>query len=76
MVFLTTVMFSLPLQRSPEILLGAPFNEAIDIWSLGCIAAEMFMGNVLFPGKDEYDMVSSTLEQIYTQNTAKSQCQP
>ncbi|XP_042246975.1 homeodomain-interacting protein kinase 2-like isoform X1 [Thunnus maccoyii] len=43
--------------RSPEILLGAPFNEAIDIWSLGCIAAEMFMGNVLFPGKDEYDMM-------------------
>ncbi|KAM7367873.1 hypothetical protein PAMP_014142 [Pampus punctatissimus] len=43
--------------RSPEILLGAPFNEAIDIWSLGCIAAEMFMGKVLFPGKDEYDVM-------------------
>ncbi|KAM7395357.1 hypothetical protein PAMA_006899 [Pampus argenteus] len=45
--------------RSPEILLGAPFNEAIDIWSLGCIAAQMFMGKVLFPGKDEYDMYNS-----------------
>ncbi|XP_042362988.1 dual specificity tyrosine-phosphorylation-regulated kinase 1A-like [Plectropomus leopardus] len=43
--------------RSPEILLGAPFNEAIDVWSLGCIAAEMLMGKLLFPGRNEYDMM-------------------
>ncbi|XP_062292926.1 homeodomain-interacting protein kinase 1-like [Scomber scombrus] len=43
--------------RSPEILLGAPFNQAIDTWSLGCIAAELFMGQALFPGKDDYDMM-------------------
>ncbi|KAI9517567.1 hypothetical protein NQZ68_004787 [Dissostichus eleginoides] len=42
--------------RSPEILLGNKFNGAIDVWSLGCIAAEMLTGNVLFPGSDEYDM--------------------
>ncbi|XP_049449878.1 homeodomain-interacting protein kinase 1-like [Epinephelus fuscoguttatus] len=43
--------------RFPEILLGAPFNTAIDTWSLGCIAAEMKLGKVLFPGSDEYDML-------------------
>ncbi|XP_034746647.1 homeodomain-interacting protein kinase 1-like [Etheostoma cragini] len=43
--------------RAPEILLGAPFNEAIDVWSLGCIAAEMLMGTALFPGCDNYDMM-------------------
>eukprot|EP00064_Thunnus_orientalis_P006703 superscaffoldBa00000712_g6721 len=59
--------------RSPEILLGAPFNEAIDIWSLGCIAAEMFMGNVLFPGKDEYDMSSLEARHfIFTPRTINS----
>ncbi|XP_033937611.1 homeodomain-interacting protein kinase 1-like isoform X3 [Pseudochaenichthys georgianus] len=42
--------------RSPEIVLGNEFNGAIDVWSLGCIAAEMLTGNVLFPGSDEYDM--------------------
>ncbi|KAF3835386.1 hypothetical protein F7725_027944 [Dissostichus mawsoni] len=47
--------------RSPEILLGNEFNGAIDVWSLGCIAAEMFTGNVLFPGSDEYDMKSYKL---------------
>ncbi|XP_034432004.1 homeodomain-interacting protein kinase 3-like isoform X2 [Hippoglossus hippoglossus] len=39
--------------RSPEILQGVPFNEAIDVWSLGCIAAELFMGRPLFPALDE-----------------------
>lgn len=49
------------LYRSPEILLGAPFNEAIDVWSLGCVAATMILGATLFPGTNEYDMASVTL---------------
>ncbi|XP_027146300.1 homeodomain-interacting protein kinase 2 isoform X4 [Larimichthys crocea] len=47
--------------RAPEVLLGCPINEAIDVWSLGCIAAEMLMGMALFPGSDEYDMVPEEL---------------
>ncbi|KAK5930459.1 hypothetical protein CgunFtcFv8_026690 [Champsocephalus gunnari] len=43
--------------RSPEILLGNEFNGAIDVWSLGCIAAKMLTGKVLFPGSVEYDML-------------------
>ncbi|XP_051912188.1 homeodomain-interacting protein kinase 2-like [Hippocampus zosterae] len=50
--------------RSPEILLGASFNEAIDIWSLGCIAAELFMGKALFPSSDEFDMMRHILRVI------------
>ncbi|XP_061663334.1 homeodomain-interacting protein kinase 2-like isoform X2 [Syngnathoides biaculeatus] len=50
--------------RSPEILLGAPFSEAIDIWSLGCIAAELFMGKALFPSSDEFDMMRHILRVI------------
>ncbi|KAK5880458.1 hypothetical protein CesoFtcFv8_023482 [Champsocephalus esox] len=42
--------------RSPEIILGLPFNEAIDIWSLGTILAEMLLGFPLFPGRHEYDV--------------------
>ncbi|KAI3368464.1 hypothetical protein L3Q82_025474, partial [Scortum barcoo] len=47
--------------RSPEVLLGHPFSEAIDVWSLGCIAEEMMLGTPLFPANDEYDMVSFTI---------------
>ncbi|XP_061621659.1 homeodomain-interacting protein kinase 1-like isoform X1 [Phyllopteryx taeniolatus] len=48
--------------RSPEILLGAPFTEAIDIWSVGCIAAFLYTGALLYPGKSEYDMVRYIVE--------------
>ncbi|CAI0415914.1 unnamed protein product [Linum tenue] len=35
--------------RAPEVMLGHPYNEKIDIWSLGCILAELCSGEVLFP---------------------------
>lgn len=46
--------------RAPEIILGLPFCEAIDMWSLGCVIAELFLGWPLYPGASEYDQVSST----------------
>lgn len=36
--------------RSPEVVLGHPYNGAIDVWSLGCVAAELFLGLPIFPG--------------------------
>ncbi|CAG05711.1 unnamed protein product [Tetraodon nigroviridis] len=41
--------------RAPEIILGLPFCEAIDMWSLGCVMAELFLGWPLYPGALEYD---------------------
>uniref|UniRef100_A0A8C2ZMX6 non-specific serine/threonine protein kinase n=1 Tax=Cyclopterus lumpus TaxID=8103 RepID=A0A8C2ZMX6_CYCLU len=41
--------------RAPEIILGLPFCEAIDMWSLGCVIAELFLGWPLYPGASEYD---------------------
>lgn len=43
--------------RSPEVLLGIPYNGAIDMWSLGCIAFEMLLGLPLFPGVSEHDQL-------------------
>lgn len=34
--------------RAPEVILGTPYNQKIDIWSLGCILAELCSGNVSF----------------------------
>jgi dual specificity protein kinase YAK1 len=44
--------------RSPEVLLGLPYSSSIDMWSLGCIAAELFLGLPVFPGASNYDQVS------------------
>lgn len=46
--------------RAPEIILGLPFCEAIDMWSLGCVIAELFLGWPLYPGASEYDQVTDT----------------
>ncbi|XP_075966426.1 homeodomain-interacting protein kinase 3 isoform X2 [Anarhichas minor] len=43
--------------RAPEVILGLPFCEAIDMWSLGCVIAELFLGWPLYPGALEYDQV-------------------
>lgn len=51
-------MLYLSVLRAPEIILGLPFCEAIDMWSLGCVIAELFLGWPLYPGAQEYDQVN------------------
>ncbi|KAJ1482515.1 kinase domain protein [Baffinella frigidus] len=34
--------------RAPEVILGLPYDQQIDMWSLGCILAELWTGRVLF----------------------------
>ncbi|KAI3474997.1 hypothetical protein Pfo_030308 [Paulownia fortunei] len=43
--------------RSPEVLLGYHYTTAIDMWSFGCIVAELFLGLPLFPGASEFDLL-------------------
>nr|XP_054957530.1 cyclin-dependent kinase 3 isoform X1 [Pan paniscus] len=44
--------------RAPEILLGSKFyTTAVDIWSIGCIFAEMVTRKALFPGDSEIDQL-------------------
>ena len=50
--------------RSPEVLLGLPYSSAIDMWSLGCIVVELFLGLPLFPGSSEYNQVSRITDML------------
>ncbi|XP_020558334.1 cyclin-dependent kinase-like 5 isoform X7 [Oryzias latipes] len=43
--------------RSPELLLGAPYGKAVDMWSVGCILGELSDGQPLFPGESELDQL-------------------
>ncbi|XP_048325580.2 dual specificity protein kinase YAK1 homolog isoform X1 [Ziziphus jujuba] len=48
--------------RSPEVLLGYQYTTAIDMWSFGCIVAELFLGLPLFPGASEFDLLRRMIE--------------
>lgn len=48
--------------RSPEVILGHPYSMAIDMWSLGCILAELYTGYPLFPGESEVEQIACILE--------------
>lgn len=44
--------------RAPELLLGASrYSTAVDMWSVGCIFAEMATGLPLFPGRSDIDQL-------------------
>lgn len=46
--------------RSPEVLLGLPYDSKIDLWSLGCVVAELWTGFVLF----QNDSVAALLARV------------
>lgn len=48
--------------RSPEVILGLPYGPAIDMWSLGCILAELYTGYPLFPGENEVEQLACLME--------------
>lgn len=50
--------------RSPEVLLGAPYTGAIDMWSLACVCAEMYLGLPLFPGVLQHNQLSRIVEML------------
>ncbi|KAK6747139.1 hypothetical protein RB195_000390 [Necator americanus] len=50
--------------RSPEVIYWNidGYNEQVDVWSVGCITAELMLGKPLFPGEDtnaQYEMITS-----------------
>ncbi|KAJ4488299.1 kinase-like domain-containing protein [Lentinula aciculospora] len=48
--------------RSPEVILGMNYHMAIDMWSLGCILAELYTGYPIFPGENEQEQLSCIME--------------
>ncbi|KAJ3321184.1 hypothetical protein HDV06_004527 [Boothiomyces sp. JEL0866] len=55
--------------RSPELLLGATtYTTAIDLWSIGCIFAELIDNTPLLPGKGEIDQLSKIFQLLGTPN--------
>lgn len=55
--------------RAPELLLCTKeYSTPIDMWSVGCIFAELLLMNALFPGKSEVDQLNRVFKELGTPN--------
>jgi len=53
--------------RAPDVLLGSKkYSTPVDIWSVGCIFAEMANGRPLFPGSSEKDQLARIFKVLGT----------
>lgn len=50
--------------RAPEVILETGFSFPVDMWSLGCIAAELATGRPLFPGRTEAEQLMFQMEAL------------
>lgn len=48
--------------RAPEIMLGMPYDYAVDMWSIGCTLYEMYTGKILFTGDSNNQMLKAIME--------------
>ncbi|KAF2722508.1 hypothetical protein K431DRAFT_319676 [Polychaeton citri CBS 116435] len=48
--------------RSPEVILGSNYGLGIDMWSFGCILAELWTGYPIFPGENEQEQLACIME--------------
>uniref|UniRef100_A0A914VC86 mitogen-activated protein kinase n=1 Tax=Plectus sambesii TaxID=2011161 RepID=A0A914VC86_9BILA len=53
--------------RAPEIMLNwMHYTQTVDIWSIGCIMAELITGKTLFPGSDHIDQLTRIMSLVGT----------
>ena len=58
--------------RAPELILGEDrYGVAIDVWSIGCVIAEMFLGEPIFCGKDSKDQLAKIMQVLGTPTPAE-----
>jgi len=61
--------------RAPEIMLNSKgYTKAIDVWSVGCILAEMLNNRPLFPGKHYLDQLNLILDKLGSPSQEDLQC--
>ncbi|XP_064622216.1 uncharacterized protein LOC135484554 isoform X2 [Lineus longissimus] len=50
------------LYRAPEVMFGTQFSTEIDMWSLGCILAELYMKRAIFFGRNKKEILQQTVQ--------------
>ncbi|CAI5490174.1 unnamed protein product [Closterium sp. Naga37s-1] len=61
--------------RAPELIFGATeYTTAIDIWSAGCVMAELLLGQPLFPGESGVDQLVEIIKVLGTPTREEIKC--
>ncbi|XP_020692789.1 shaggy-related protein kinase epsilon isoform X2 [Dendrobium catenatum] len=61
--------------RAPELIFGATeYTTAIDLWSVGCVLAELLLGQPLFPGDSAVDQLVEIVKVLGTPTTEEIKC--
>ncbi|XP_031739583.1 shaggy-related protein kinase kappa isoform X1 [Cucumis sativus] len=61
--------------RAPELIFGATeYTTAIDIWSTGCVMAELLLGKPLFPGESGVDQLVEIIKVLGTPTREEIKC--
>uniref|UniRef100_A0A3B3HH51 Protein kinase domain-containing protein n=1 Tax=Oryzias latipes TaxID=8090 RepID=A0A3B3HH51_ORYLA len=48
--------------RAPEVILGLPLDESVDMWALGMVLACVYFGNYPFPSRTEYETIRAMVQ--------------
>eukprot|EP00438_Fugacium_kawagutii_P030274 Skav225204 [mRNA] locus=scaffold1041:59681:80585:- [translate_table: standard] len=61
--------------RAPELILGATsYTTGVDLWSAGCVFAELILGQPLFTGKDGVDQLVQIIKVLGTPTPQQLRC--
>ncbi|XP_059634124.1 shaggy-related protein kinase epsilon isoform X2 [Cornus florida] len=61
--------------RAPELIFGATeYTTAIDMWSVGCVLAELLMGQLMFPGESGVDQLVEIIKILGTPTREEIKC--
>jgi cyclin-dependent kinase-like len=65
-------LFNIERYRAPELLVGdANYGKSVDVWALGCLLAEIYNGQPLFPGDSDLHTLHYILETLGNSLTNK-----
>ncbi|KAL9322371.1 hypothetical protein ACSQ67_010424 [Phaseolus vulgaris] len=61
--------------RAPELIFGATeYTTSVDIWSAGCVLAELLLGQPLFPGENQVDQLVEIIKVLGTPTREEIRC--